>query len=65
MAMDIFPDHARRNLMKKLPKRRDSDGHKPRKQVQQRKEITQRVKDHKWGRVVFPPDKNNMNLEEL
>ena len=65
MAMGIFPDNARRKLMKKPPKRRENNGHKSNKQVQQSKEIIQREKEQKWGRVVIPPDKNNMKLEHL
>ena len=58
MAMDIFPDHVRRKLRKKLSKRRENNGHKFKKQVHQSKEINQKEKEEKWGRVVIPLDKN-------
>ena len=63
--MGILPDHARRKLSKKLPKRRENNGHKSKNQVQQSEEINQREKEEKWGGVVIPSDKNRMKLEQL
>ena len=65
MDMGTLPDHARRKQRKKLPKRRETNEHKFKKQVQQRKETNQREKEENWGRVVIPPDKNIMKLEQL
>ena len=65
MAMGTLLYHARRKLRKKLPKRRENNGHKFKKQVQQSKEINQMEKEEKWGRVVIPPDKNIMKLEQI
>ena len=65
MAMGIFLDHARRKLRKKLPKRRENNGHKLKKQVQQSKEINQREKVEKSGQLVIILDKKRMKLEQL
>ena len=65
MAMGIFPDHVRRKLRKKLSKRRENNGHKFKKQVQQSKEINKKEKEENWGQVVIPPDKNRTKLEQL
>ena len=65
MAMGILPNHVRRKLRKKLSKRRENNGYKFKKQVQQSKEISQREKEEKWGQVVTPTDINIMKLEQL
>ena len=57
--------HFSRSCKKKLSKRRENNGHKFKKQVQQSKEINQRNNEEKWGRVVIPPDRNIMELEQL
>ena len=65
MVMGILPDLARKKLRKKLSKRRENNGHKFKKKVQQSKEINQMEKEEKWSRVVIPSDINRMKLEKL
>ena len=60
MAMDTFPDHARKKLKKKLLNKREMNGSKFKKLTQQSKEIKKRDKKENWEQVATPLDRKNM-----
>ena len=60
--MGTLHDLARRKLRKKLSKKRENNGHKFKKQVQQSSVINQRGKEEKWGWVVIPLGRSIMKM---
>ena len=65
MVMGIFLDHVRKNLRNKQSKRRETNGLKFKKLVQQSKEIKKMDKKDKWGRASIPLGISIKKMEKI
>ena len=64
MDMGIFPNLVRKKLRKKLSKKREINGLKFKKAVQQSKETKLRDKEEKSGWAAIPPSINRKKMEQ-